>query len=103
MGDDAELAKIFGAVLDLCKLKAGETLAVLTQEGERHNYAVAYLAAAQERGAHAFQLNLPRRVQLPGGPSKRTALSGNTAAVEVLKKADLLIRSEEHTSELQSH
>jgi 2,5-dihydroxypyridine 5,6-dioxygenase len=91
MGDTSELVRLFGAVLDLCKLKQGETLAVLTQDNERDAYAAAYLAAAQQRGAHAFQINLAKRMPEPGAKAKRTALSGNVPAVNALKTADILI------------
>jgi 2,5-dihydroxypyridine 5,6-dioxygenase len=91
MSEHAELAKVFGTVLDLCKLHDGETLAVMTQDGERQPYASAYLAAAADRGADAFQVNLPRRLAPAGGKTKRTALSGNSSAVTALKGADIVI------------
>jgi 2,5-dihydroxypyridine 5,6-dioxygenase len=91
MGDTSELVRLFGAVLDLCKLKEGETLAVLTQDNEREAYATAYLAAAQERGAHAFQINLAKRMPDSGAKTKKTALSGNVPAVNALKSADIVI------------
>lgn len=91
MADNSELVRLFGAVLDLCKVKEGETLAVLTQDNEREAYATAYLAAAQQRGAHAFQLNLPKRMPDPGAKAKKTSLSGNVPAVNALKAADIVI------------
>lgn len=91
MSDSADLVKLFGAVLDLCKVKAEETLAVLTKGGEREAYAGAYLAAAQERGASAFQINLAKRMPMPNSVTKRTSLSGNRPAVDVLKSADIVI------------
>jgi 2,5-dihydroxypyridine 5,6-dioxygenase len=86
-----DLVKVFGAVLDLCKVKAGESLAVLTQGGERGDYAAAYLAAAQARGAAAFQVNVPKALPEPGVKVKRTSLSGNHGAIEALKRADIVI------------
>ena len=91
MADNSELVRLFGAVLDLCKVREGETLAVLTQDNEREAYATAYLAAAQQRGAHAFQLNLAKRMPDVGARAKKTALSGNVPAVNALKTADILI------------
>lgn len=91
MDGEHDLVKIFGAVLDLCKLDAGESMAVLTQGGERDAYAAAYLAAAQDRGAQCFQVNIPKVLPQPGVKNKRTSLTGNQAAMEALKRADLLI------------
>ncbi len=86
-----DLVKVFGAVLNLCKVKQGETLAVLTEGGQREVYAQAYLAAAQERGAQAFQVNVPRVLPQPGAKTKKTSLSGNQGAVDALKGADIVI------------
>lgn len=91
MGDTSELVRLFGAVLDLCKVKEGETLAVLTQDNERQPYANAYLSAAQQRGAHAFQVNLAKVVPDPGAKTKKTALTGNVPAVNALKSANIVI------------
>jgi 2,5-dihydroxypyridine 5,6-dioxygenase len=71
MDSHYDLVKIFGAVLDLCKVQGGETLAALTQGGERGDYASAYLAAAQDRGAFAFQINLPKLLPQPGAKTRR--------------------------------
>jgi hypothetical protein len=35
MTDTAELVKLYGAVLDLCRVRESETLAVLTEDGLR--------------------------------------------------------------------
>ncbi|MDB5728151.1 MAG: leucyl aminopeptidase [Noviherbaspirillum sp.] len=91
MDGNSELVKVFGAVLDLCKVKQGETLVALTQGGERGSYAAAFVAAAQERGAFAYQMNVPTVVPQPGSRVKRTSLSGNVAAVQALKSADIVI------------
>ncbi len=91
MANVIEIVNLFGAVLDLCKVTADETLAVLTQGGEREDYAGAFLAAAQERGANAFQINLAKRIPAPGSLAKRTSLSGNRPAIEALKSADIVI------------
>ena len=91
MQGNHDLLKVFGAVLDLCKVKTGETLAVLTQGGEREDYASAYLAAAQERGALAFQVNVPKVLPQPGAKTRKTSLSGNQGAINALKGADIVI------------
>lgn len=86
-----ELVKLFGDVLELCKVRSGETLAVLTQGGEYASYADAFLTAAQERGASAFQVNVATRIPQPGSRVKHTSLSGNQAAIKALKTADIVI------------
>jgi 2,5-dihydroxypyridine 5,6-dioxygenase len=91
MSDNSELVKLYGAVLDLCKVSSGEVVTVLTEGGERANDADAYLAAAEERGARAFQVNLRKRPPVAGARVKQTSLTGNEPAVETLKNSDMLI------------
>jgi 2,5-dihydroxypyridine 5,6-dioxygenase len=91
MSDNSELVKLYGAVLDLCKVSTGEVLAVLTEGSDRAHDADAYLAAAEERGAHALQVNLRKRAPAPGIRVKQTSLTGNEPAIETLKAADIVI------------
>jgi 2,5-dihydroxypyridine 5,6-dioxygenase len=91
MSDSWELIKLFGDVLDLCKVHGGETFAVLTEGGERSAHADAWLIAAQERGATSFQVNVPKRVPITDSRTKQTALSGNTGAMSALKTADMIV------------
>jgi 2,5-dihydroxypyridine 5,6-dioxygenase len=91
MSDNSELVKLYGSVLDLCKVKQGEVLAVLTEGGDRAADVDAYLTAAEARGAHAMQVNLRRRPPPPGVKTKTTSLTGNGPAVEALKAADIVI------------
>lgn len=86
-----QLVTLFGAVLDLCRLRADETVAVLTGNGENSAFAEAFLAAVEERGAQSFQVNVAGRVPLPHEGRRRTPLSGKTSAVRVLGNADLVI------------
>ncbi|WP_108663510.1 leucyl aminopeptidase [Acuticoccus kandeliae] len=87
------MLEIFRKELELCKVGSGQTLAVLTEDGHRQDYANAFLAAAQELGASAFQINLTRSGQ--GGRGDRavgaTSLAGNRPAIEALKSADIVI------------
>lgn len=91
MSDNSELVKLYGAVLQLCKVKKGEVLAVLTEGGDRAADVDAYLTAAEARGAHAMQVNLRRRPPTPGVKTKQTSLTGNEPAIEMLKSADIVI------------
>jgi 2,5-dihydroxypyridine 5,6-dioxygenase len=93
MSADAALVELFEAELRLCKLEPHETLAVLTQDNERQQYAGAFLAAAQRLGACAFQVNVPSRPQTGGVLQNvgKTALAGNRPAIEALKGADMVV------------
>lgn len=46
--------------LELCGLREGESVAVLSQMDERQDYADAFMAAARRFGATPFQVRLPR-------------------------------------------
>lgn len=87
----AELVKLFDAVLDLCKLRDGEILAVLSEDGRQADYADAFMGAATERGASSFQVNVAKQAHTPGARTKQTALSGNEGAVNALKTADMIV------------
>jgi 2,5-dihydroxypyridine 5,6-dioxygenase len=92
MSADAELVKLFGSVLNLCAVKPGEVVAVLTAEnGDRAAYASAYLAAAADLGAHALQINVGRSIAPANPLQKQTPLTGNVAAIHALKQADIVI------------
>jgi 2,5-dihydroxypyridine 5,6-dioxygenase len=81
----SEMSDTFRSLLELCSLKRGETLAVLSADHQRSDHARAFLTAGRMLGANVFQLNLD------GSCVSRMALSGNAAAVESLKRADLVI------------
>lgn len=91
MSDNSELVRLYGSVLDLCRVSQGEVLAVLTEGGDRPADVDAYMTAAEARGAHAMQVNLRRRPPSPGVKVKQTSLTGNAPAVEILKTADIVI------------
>lgn len=93
MSADAGLVALFKAELELCKLQPNDTLAVLTQDNDRQAYAEAFLAAAQQIGAHAFQVNVPSRPKFGTVLQNvgKTALANNRPAIEALKSADLVI------------
>ena len=93
MSADARLVVLFKAELELCKVGPGETLAVLTEDNQRHAYAEAFLAAAQQLGAKSFQVNVPSRPSFGGVMQNfgKTSLAGNRPAIEALKGADIVI------------
>jgi 2,5-dihydroxypyridine 5,6-dioxygenase len=93
MATDAAMVSLFKAELELCKVGPGETVAVLSEGDARADYARAFLLAAQQLGATAFQVNLPPRLQSGGfaGNMGKTSLAGNRPAIEALKGADIVI------------
>ncbi len=88
-----EMISLFTRELELCKVGPGQTVAVLTEDNNRADYAAAFLAAAQALGAAAFQVNVSRAAG--GGLMDRavgaTSLAGNLPAIEALKSADIVI------------
>jgi len=87
-----ELVSLFRRELELCQVKPGQTVAVLSEAERQTEYANAFMMAARELDAHVFNLTL-----LPGkgagvlGFSGAAALAGNQPAIEALKSADLVV------------
>ncbi|HYC36604.1 MAG TPA: 2,5-dihydroxypyridine 5,6-dioxygenase [Usitatibacter sp.] len=90
-GIDAEMLALFTRELELCKVRKGEVVAVLTAGREWPDYAQAFMAAAQSLGATTFQVNVPRRVAQQPGVQGRHPLAGNQPAIDTLKRAHLVI------------
>ncbi|MEK5444630.1 MULTISPECIES: leucyl aminopeptidase [unclassified Fredinandcohnia] len=86
-----EMVELFKKELELCKLQPTETMAVLTSGDIRADYAKAFLTAASQIGANAFELKLPPNNRGAEGSFGITPLTDNRVAVECLKKADLVI------------
>lgn len=92
MATQLEMVKLFKAQLELCKLRPHETVIVLSEGDIRADYAVAFLLAAKEIGAQAFQINVPLRdVRVMKTMVGRTAIAGNRPVIEALKKADIVV------------
>jgi 2,5-dihydroxypyridine 5,6-dioxygenase len=93
MAVDAGMVSLFKSNLELCKVGAGQSVAVLSEGETRADYAQAFLAAAQQLGATAFHVNVPPRTAHGGfaGNMGQTALAGNRAAIDALKGVDLVI------------
>ncbi|WP_349295483.1 leucyl aminopeptidase (plasmid) [Thioclava sp. 'Guangxiensis'] len=92
MPTQLEMVKLFTTQLELCKVTPEETVIVLSEADIRADYATAFLLAAKELGASAFQINVAgrdyREMRLTVG---RTAIAGNRPVIEALKQADLVI------------
>ena len=84
------MVELFQKELGLCKVREGETVAVLSSgEGLRH-YAQAFLAAAKNLGAEAIDVHLPD----DGKGLKdfgKNKLAAHPAAMEKLRGADMIV------------
>lgn len=89
---DYNMVSMFKDILRLCKVKEGETLAVLSEGSIRADYAPAFLEAARELGATVFHLNLPARPVYAGQAQYgKSGLVGNRPAIEALMRANIVI------------
>lgn len=59
LGAATDLIDLFRQALELCQVQAGERLMVYADHHSPAHYAVAFIAAAQQLGAEAFQLTVP--------------------------------------------
>lgn len=88
---DSDALALFTEELALCKVRAGEVVAVVTAGNQRADYAQAFMLAAQHHGADAFQINVPRPQRRAAGVQGRHPLVGNRPAIDAAKSADLLV------------
>ena len=90
-----DMLTLFRRELELCQVTAGQKVVVLSEAEQATDYAAAFLIAARELGADVFNLNLPsgRSLNLAAKASEvgTNALSGNRAAIDALKSADLVV------------
>ncbi len=89
MAADADMVSLFRQELELCKVGAGTSLAVLAEGEVRADYAAAFLAAAAALGADAFQVNIRKRPGSFFGPGN--SLKGNAPAITALKGVDMVV------------
>jgi 2,5-dihydroxypyridine 5,6-dioxygenase len=89
---DPSMVALFKAELELCKIGAGNTVAVLSEGDIRADYASAFLLAAGSLGAAAYNVNLASRENaVVEDQHGRNPLTGNRPAIEALCKADIVI------------
>ena len=95
IGQTNTMVSLFRQELELCKVKPGETVAVLSEAEQAVEYASAFMIAARELGVDVFNVNLPARsaggAQNVAGDVGQNALAGNGPAIEALKSADLVV------------
>jgi 2,5-dihydroxypyridine 5,6-dioxygenase len=82
--------------LELCGIREGSTIAVLSQGSRKADYVDAFLAAADQLGATGFNLRLPSVDSSLDGEDGlwevgETPLAHNRPAIEALKGVDLVV------------
>lgn len=89
---DVEMLEVFKEELRLCQVKSDEVVVVLSGGNDHPEYAQTFMLAAQSLGATTFHVNVPKYAQMKvAGVQGRHALTGNRPAIEMLKKADMVI------------
>jgi 2,5-dihydroxypyridine 5,6-dioxygenase len=89
MAVDKDMVELFRKELELCKVKSGERIGILSEGRIRSDYAEAFLAAAEDLGADPFNVNIRKRPGSFFGPGN--SLRGHQAAIDALKKTDMVI------------
>ncbi len=94
---DARLNAMWREVLELSKVKKGETVVILTGQSSNPRYIEASTSAAQALGATVFRIDMPPVNEdraMGNDPSAyvgATPLDGNQAAMEAMKRADMVV------------
>ncbi len=90
-----QMVSLFRKELELCGIRGGETVAVLSEVGQRADYAAAFMAAARALGAHTFNVNLLAETNIATADRVsnvgQNSLAGNAPALTALGQADLVI------------
>jgi 2,5-dihydroxypyridine 5,6-dioxygenase len=96
MPSPALLSDLCQRELELCRVRPGETVAVLSQGDDRADYADAFIAAISRLGATGFHVRLPDAVTglaNEGGAwlVGATPLAGQPAVIDALKSVDMVV------------
>jgi 2,5-dihydroxypyridine 5,6-dioxygenase len=86
---DRDMVELFRKELELCKVKAGERIGIVSEDLIRRDYAVAFAAAAEDLGADTIHVNIRKRPGSFFGPGN--SLRGQKAAIDALKNTDMVI------------
>ena len=90
-----EMTVLFRKELELCGVREGQTVAVLSELDGLADYAAGFMTAARDLGAHVFNVNVLSASATGAGDKASnvglTALAGNRPAIEALKSADLVV------------
>ncbi len=82
---------LFQKELELCKVREGETVAVLSSGDSLRHYAKAFLAAARNLGAKAVDVHLPGNGTDGLKEFGKNKLAGHPQAMETLRSANMII------------
>ncbi|ANI40916.1 hypothetical protein [Mycolicibacterium vaccae] len=95
--EGVDLIEPFRKELELCKVRAGEHVVILSEPSSRSDYVAASFAAARSLGAHVISAVVPGGSAAPtpsthtgAGPGLVSVLE-DTVAQELLKNADLVV------------
>lgn len=92
---NGDLVELFRKELELCGIKPGETVGVLSEPGHQVEYVNASMTAAREIGASVFNLNLSPKTGAAAGAQGQgvgnSSLADSRVALEAFKSADLMI------------
>ena len=84
----AQLPAVFRKEFELCAVKPGETIILLTNLNTRRDYVLAATAAAEDVGADIFEINLNRVARSVARAPRGRPGQG---LMEALKAADLVL------------
>jgi 2,5-dihydroxypyridine 5,6-dioxygenase len=89
---DPAMLALFKAELELCRIGPANTVAILSEGDIRADYARAFLEAARQLGAVAFNMNLALRDGFAlEDQHGRSPLAGNRPAIEALCKSTIVV------------
>ena len=89
MATDSDVVALFRKQLEICDVGKGTSLAVLSEGEVRAEHAAAFLAAAAELDADAFQINIKKKPGSFFGPGN--SLQGNEPAMAALQRVDMVV------------
>ncbi len=91
----ADFVELCRRELELCAVREGENVIVLSQADDRLDYANAFLTAARRLGANAYNIRLAEAANTLTGSGIAAVgvnpLAGNPSALQALKEADLVV------------
>jgi 2,5-dihydroxypyridine 5,6-dioxygenase len=91
-----EMVQLFQKELELCRVRAGETVAVLSAGNFLDEYVEPFLTAARNLGAKTVNVHVPQTKRLSGDTDRlkefgKNPLSENPNAMEILKSSDMVV------------
>lgn len=88
---DFDIVELFLKELELCKVRPGETVAIISAGTEWAEYAQALMKAARKLGAQTFNVNVQRDQDMRAAVQGRHPFSGQPLLLDMLKRCDMVI------------